>query len=66
MTLLDLVIVLVVIGLLLWLINAYVPMAASIKSLLNIVVFIVVLIWILRSFGLIGALPHGIRVPALW
>jgi len=62
MTLLDIVLVLVVVGLLMWLINQYVPMAGGIKSLLNIVVFIVVLIWLLQIFGLIGKIP-GVRIP---
>jgi hypothetical protein len=47
-----------------WLINTYIPMAGAIKSLLNIVVFVVVLIWVLQTFGLIGPIP-GFRMPAL-
>jgi hypothetical protein len=47
-----------------WLINTYIPMAGAIKSLLNIVVFVVVLIWILQTFGLIGAI-RGLKMPAL-
>jgi hypothetical protein len=47
-----------------WLINTYIPMAGAIKSLLNIVVFVVLLIWILQVFGLIGAIP-GLRIPPL-
>jgi hypothetical protein len=64
MTLVNIVVVLVVIGLLMWLINSFIPMAAGIRTLLNLVVFIVVLIWLLRIFGLIGAIP-GIHVPPL-
>jgi len=64
MTLLDMVLVLLVVGLLMWLINQYVPMAGGIKSLLNIVVFVVVLIWILQIFGLVGNIP-GVRIPRL-
>ncbi len=64
MTLIDIVLIFVVIGLVMWLINAYIPMAAGIKSLLNVVVFVVVLIWILRVFGLVGELP-GVHVPRL-
>jgi hypothetical protein len=63
MTLINIVVILVVIGLILWLINTYVPMAAAIKSLLNVVVFAVVLIWVLQVFGLIGHIP--IRIPPL-
>jgi hypothetical protein len=64
MTLLGIVVVLVVVGLLLWLINTYIPMASAIKSLLNIVVFVVVLIWLLQGFGLIGPIK-GVHIPNL-
>ncbi len=64
MTLINIVVILVVIGLVMWLINTYIPMAGSIKSLLNIVVFVVVLIWVLQIFGLIGAIP-GLKIPPL-
>jgi uncharacterized protein YhhL (DUF1145 family) len=63
MTLVDIVLVLIVVGLIMWLVNTYVPMAAGIKSLLNVVVFVVVLVWVLQVFGLVGAIP--IRVPPL-
>jgi hypothetical protein len=63
-TLVDIVVILVVVGLVMWLINTYIPMAGAIKSLLNIVVFVVLLIWILQVFGLIGAIP-GLRIPPL-
>jgi len=56
--------ILVVVGLVMWLINTYIPMAGAIKSLLNIVVFVVLLIWVLQTFGLIGAIP-GLKMPAL-
>ncbi len=64
MTLIDIVLVFVVVGLVMWLINAFVPMAAGIKSLLNVVVFVVVLVWILQVFGLVGPIP-GVRIPRL-
>lgn len=64
MTLLNIVVVLIVVGLVLWLVNTYIPMAGSIKSLLNIVVFVVVLIWVLQVFGLIGPI-RGVRIPRL-
>ncbi len=64
MTLVNIVVILVVVGLVMWLINTYIPMAAAIKSLLNIIVFVVLLIWILQTFGLIGAIP-GLKMPAL-
>jgi hypothetical protein len=64
MSLINLVIVLVVIGLIMWLINTYIPMAAAIKSLLNVVVFVVVLVWVLQGFGIVGPLP-GVTMPRL-
>ena len=64
MTLVQIVVILVVVGLVMWLINTYIPMAVAIKSLLNIVVFVVVLIWVLQTFGLIGAIP-GLKMPRL-
>lgn len=64
MTLVGIVVVLVVVGLILWLINTYIPMAGAIKSLLNIVVFVVVLIWLLQVFGLIGPI-NGVHMPNL-
>ena len=63
MTLINIVVILILVGLALWLVNTYIPMAAGIKSLLNIVVFVVVLIWLLQVFGLIGPIP--IRIPPL-
>jgi hypothetical protein len=56
MPLLHVVIVLVVVGILLWLVNAYIPMDAKIKKILNIVVVIAVIIWLLQAFGLLGAI----------
>jgi len=64
MTLVNIVVILVVVGLVLWVINTYIPMAGAIKSLLNIVVFVVVLIWLLQVFGLIGHI-NGLTIPAL-
>jgi hypothetical protein len=64
MTLVGIVGVLVVVGLIMWLINTYIPMAAGIKSVLNIVVFLVVAVWLLQGFGIIGNIP-GVRIPAL-
>ncbi|MDO9531348.1 MAG: Thivi_2564 family membrane protein [Deltaproteobacteria bacterium] len=56
MPLIHVVVVLVVVGVLLWLVNNYIPMAGSIKSILNAVVVIVVVLWLLSVFGLIGEL----------
>ncbi len=56
MPLIHVVLVLIVVGVLLWLVNSYIPMAGSIKSILNAVVIIVVVLWLLSVFGLIGEL----------
>ncbi len=54
MPLINLVITLIVVGVGLWLINSYIPMAGSIKTILNVVVVVVVGIWLLRIAGLWG------------
>ena len=51
-TLINVVIVLVVVGIILWLINRFIPMDSTIKSILNIVVIIAVIIWLLKAFGI--------------
>lgn len=56
MDLLHIIIVLVVVGVLLGLINRFIPMASSIKSILNGVVIIAVVLWLLQAFGIIGSL----------
>ena len=56
MPLIQLVIVLVVVGVVLWVINSYIPMQSTIKKILNVVVVIGVIIWLLSIFGLIGDL----------
>ena len=58
MPLIHVVIVLVVVGVLLWLINTYLPMDAKIKSILNIVIVIAVVLWLLRAFGILGSLSE--------
>jgi len=56
MPLLQVVEVLVVVGVLLWLVNRYIPMQSSIKSILNGVVVIAVVVWLLNAFGLFHSL----------
>ena len=58
MPLINLVIVLIVVGVLLWLVNTYIPMDRKIKNILNIVVVIVVVIWLLQVFGVMGSLSN--------
>jgi predicted membrane protein len=55
MPLLNIVVVLVVIGVVLWLINSFIPMASSIKSILNVVVVVAVAVWVLKAVGLWGS-----------
>jgi hypothetical protein len=61
MNLINLVVVLVVIGVILWLINNYIPMDGTIKKILNVVVVIFVVLWLLSAFGLLGSMS-GIRI----
>ncbi|NLC71968.1 MAG: hypothetical protein GX751_11500 [Desulfuromonadaceae bacterium] len=56
MPLLQVIIVLIVVGVLLWLINRFIPMAGSIKSILNAVVVIAVVLWLLNIFGILNYL----------
>jgi len=62
MSLISVVITLIVVGVLLWLINNYLPMDGKIKQILNVVVVIGVILWLLAAFGVLG---HGgdLRVP---
>lgn len=61
MSLVSIILTLIVVGVLLWLINSYIPMDSKIKGILNGVVVIVVVLWLLQAFGVISAL-NGIRV----
>jgi hypothetical protein len=61
MPLLYVVAVLIVVGVLLWLVNTYIPMDSKIKGILNAVVVIVVVLWLLQAFGLLGDIAN-IRV----
>ncbi len=54
MPIISLIVTLMVIGLLLWLINTYVPMQAQIKTVLNVVVLICVVLWLLSIFGVLS------------
>ena len=61
MPLLNLIITLIVVGVLLWLVNTYIPMDRKIKSILNVVIIIAVILWLLSAVGILGNLS-GIRV----
>lgn len=56
MSLVNIVIVLIIVGIVLWLINRFIPMDYKIKTILNVVVVIAVIIWLLRSSGLLANL----------
>lgn len=62
MPIITLIITLIVVGVLLWLVNTYIPMDRKIKNILNVVVVICVVIWLLSVFGIIGSVGN-IRVP---
>jgi hypothetical protein len=64
MTLVQIAIVLIVIGVVMWLINNFIPMMGAIKSLLNLVVIVVVVIWLLQIFGIIGPI-QGVQIPRM-
>ena len=59
--LLQIIVVLIVVGVLLWLVNNYIPMDGKSKSILNVVVVIIVVLWLLQAFGLLGSLG-GVHV----
>jgi hypothetical protein len=56
MPLIQLVIALIVVGVLLWAVNAFIPMDGKIKQILNVVVVIAVILWLLRVFGILSGL----------
>lgn len=61
MSLLSIIVVIVVVGVLLWAINSFIPMDAKIKRILNVVVVIALILWLLQAFGILGSLS-GVRV----
>ena len=62
MSLVSVVLTLIVVGVLLWLINTFIPMDGKIKNILNIVVVIAVVLWLLYGFGVINS-GGEIRLP---
>lgn len=58
MGIIEVILVIVIVGILMWLINTYIPMPGSIKALLNVVVFILLVIYLLQFFGLIKPIIH--------
>jgi hypothetical protein len=64
MSLISLVLTLIVVGVLLWVVNTYVPMDAKIKKILNVVVVICVVVWLLYAFGVLDR-GGDVAVPQL-
>ncbi len=64
MLLIHLILVLVMVGLVLWAVNTYIPMDEKIKQIMNIVVVIALVLWLLRIFGVLSGLDD-IRVGGL-
>jgi hypothetical protein len=64
MSLISLVLTLIVVGVLLWLVNTFIPMDGTIKRILNAVVVICVVVWLLYAFGILGR-GGNIRVQQL-
>jgi uncharacterized membrane protein YhdT len=64
MSLISLAVTLIVIGVLLWLVNTYIPMDGKIKNILNVVVVICVIVWLLFAFGILNH-SGDIRVPRI-
>jgi hypothetical protein len=64
MSLISLAVTLIVIGVLLWLVNTYIPMDGKIKKILNVVVVVCVVMWLLFAFGILNH-SGDIRVPQI-
>lgn len=60
--LLNLIALIIVAGVLLWLVNAFIPMPGAIKSLLNVLVLIILIIYILQFFGIINTILPSFRI----
>ncbi|MFO7668788.1 MAG: Thivi_2564 family membrane protein [Bacteroidales bacterium] len=58
MPILTIVIVILVVGVILWLVNSYIPMQRTIKVILNAVVVIILVIWLLKAFGVLDNLQN--------
>jgi hypothetical protein len=56
MSILTIILVIVLVGVLLWALNSFVPMDSKVKSILNIVVVLLLIVWLLQAFGLFHVL----------
>lgn len=59
MSIITIILILIAVGVLLWLVNTYIPMARPIKTILNVVVIILVILWLLGVFGIIPGFVRG-------
>ncbi len=62
MTIIGLIVALVIFGLIMWLVNTYIPMDPPIKAVLNVVVVLVLIVWLVSALGLLGSLDVPIRI----
>ncbi|MFW6327398.1 MAG: Thivi_2564 family membrane protein [Bacteroidota bacterium] len=58
MSILTIILVILVVGVLLWLVNSFIPMQRTIKGILNAVVIIILVIWLLKVFGVLDSLQN--------
>lgn len=58
MTVINMLIALIIVGILLWLVNWFIPMDEKIKSIMNAVIVIAVVLWLLSVFGVIGSMTY--------
>lgn len=58
MPVLNILLVIIIAGVVLWLVNSYIPMQRTLKNILNIVVVILVVVWLLSVFGVLGNMQH--------
>jgi hypothetical protein len=63
MSIVSILITIIVVGVLLWLVNTYIPMDGKIKKILNIVVVIIVVLWLLSTFGILGT--HSLHLRSM-
>jgi hypothetical protein len=61
MSIITVAVILIVIGVLLWLANTYIPMDGKIKTILNVAVVVIVILWLLRVMGVLGDI-HNVRI----
>jgi hypothetical protein len=58
MSLLSIIVTIVIVGVLLWVVNSFIPMDGKIRKILNVVVVILLILWLLQAFGVLGSLGN--------